>query len=160
AADQERRARGGQLQGEQAVNDKQRDLGERRAQKAATVAEGEGQRQEALALPREAELKGTPRAQAKAHAAKARVSAPAAAEAETGKIRALGAAQADAIRAVNEAIRQGGDAYLALKQLELLPQITPSIAQALSQAKLVNISSGTGAEGRGAAGGATDQITG
>lgn len=160
AADQERRAREAQLAAEQAINDKQRDLEQRRAQNAAVVAEAEARRQDALAVQREAELKATQIAQANADAARVRVQAEANAEAEAVKIRALGAAQADAIRAVNEAIRQGGDAYLALRQLELLPQITPSIAQALSQAKLVNINSGGGAEGRGAAGGATDQITG
>ncbi len=160
AADQERRAREAQLGAEQAINDKQRDLEQRRAQNAATVAEAEAKRQDALAIQREAELKATQIAQANADAARVRVQAEAAADAEAFKIRALGTAQADAIRAVNEAIAQGGTAYLALRQLELLPQITPSIASALAQAKLININSGSGAEGRGAAGGATDQITG
>lgn len=160
AADQERRAREAQLIAEQAVNDKQRDLEQRRAENAAKIAEAEAIKQDALAKQRESELKATQIAQANADAARARIAAEAAAEAEAVKIRALGAAQADAIRAVNEAIEAGGNAYLALKQLELLPQITPAIAQALAQAKLVNIHSGSGAEGRGAAGGATDQITG
>ena len=160
AADQERRAREAQLTAEQAINDKQRDLEQRRAQNAATVAEAEAKRQDALAVQREAELKATQLAQANADAARVRVQAEAAADAEAVKIRALGSAQADAIRSINEAIKQGGDAYLALRQLELLPQITPAIAQALAQAKLVNINSGSGAEGRGAAGSATDQITG
>jgi flotillin len=171
AADQDRRAKEAQLQAEQAVNDKQRDLEQRRAQNAATIAEAEATRQTALAKQREAELKATQIAQANADAARmrvqadadadrVRVQAEAAAEAEAVKIRALGAAQADAIRAVNSAIREGGDAYLALRQLEMLPQITPSIAQALAQAKLININSGTSAEGSGAAGSATDQISG
>jgi len=158
AADQERRAREAQLTAEQAINDKQRDLEQRRAQNAATVAEAEAQKQNALAVQREAELKATQLAQAHADAARVRVQAEAAADAEAVKVRTLGAAQADAIRAVNEAIRQGGDAYLALRQLEILPQIVPSIAAALAQAKLVNISGG-GDKG-GAAGAATDQITG
>ena len=159
-ADQERRAREAQLAAEQAINDKQRDLEQRRSQNAAVIAEAETRRQEAVAGQREAELKATQIAQATADAARVRIQAEAAADAEAVKIRALGAAQADAIRAINEAIHEGGSAYLALKQLELLPQITPSIAQALSQAKMININSGTSAEGRGAAGGATDQITG
>lgn len=160
AADQERRAREAQLGAEQAINDKQRDLEQRRAENAAQVAQAEARKQDALATQREAELKATQIAQANADAARVRVQAEAAAAAEAVKIRQLGAAQADAIRAVNEAIREGGDAYLALRQLEILPQITPAIASALAQAKLVNINSGSGAEGRGAAGGATDQITG
>lgn len=159
AADQERRAREAQLAAEQAINDKQRDLEQRRAQNAATVAEAEAQKQNALAVQREAELKATQLAQAHADAARVRVQAEANADAEAVKIRALGAAQADAIRAVNEAIKQGGDAYLALRQLEILPQITPEIAKALAQAKLINISGG-GSDGRGAAGEATSQITG
>ena len=160
SADQERRAKEAQIIAEQAVNNRQRELDQRRAENAATVAEAEAKKQDALALQRESELKATQIAQANADAARTRIAAEANAAAEAVKIRALGAAQADAIRAVNEAIQQGGNAYLALKQLELLPQITPSIAQALSQAKLININSGSGAEGRGAAGGATDQITG
>ena len=159
AADQERRSREAQLTAEQAINDKQRDLEQRRAQNAATIAEAEAQKQTALAVQREAELKATQLAQASADASRVRIQAEAAADAEAVKVRTLGLAQADAIRAVNEAIKQGGDAYLALKQLELLPQITPAIAQALAQAKLINISGGS-ADGRGAAGDATSQITG
>ncbi len=158
AADQERRSREAQLTAEQAINDKQRDLEQRRAENAATVAEAEAKKQIALAIQREAELKATQVAQANADAARVRIQAEAAADAEAVKIRALGAAQADAIRAVNEAISQGGNAYLALKQIELLPEVIPAIAQALAQAKLVNISSG--GDARGAAGAATDQITG
>ncbi|MDQ2798010.1 MAG: hypothetical protein M3Y13_00010, partial [Armatimonadota bacterium] len=159
AADQERRAREAQLAAEQAINDKQRDLEQRRALNAATIAEAEAQKQTALAVQREAELKATQLAQANADAARVRIQAEAAADAEAVKVRTLGLAQADAIRAVNEAIKQGGEAYLALRQLEILPQITPAIAQALAQAKLINISGG-GSDGRGAAGEATSQITG
>jgi len=158
AADQERRAREAQLAAEQSINDKQRDLEQRKAENAATVAEAEAKKQTALAIQREAELKATQIAQASADAARVRIQAEAAADAEAVKVRTLGAAQADAIRAVNEAISQGGNAYLALKQIELLPQITPAIAGALASAKLVNISSG--GDARGAAGAATDQITG
>ena len=158
AADQERRAREAQLTAEQAINDKQRDLEQRRALNAATVAEAEAQKQKALAIQRGAELEATQLAQANADASRVRIQAEAAADAEAVKIRALGAAQADAIRAVNEAIKDGGNAYLALKQIEILPQIIPEIAKALAQAKLINIS-GMG-DSRGAAGNATDQITG
>ena len=158
SADQERRAKEAQLTAEQAINDKQRDLEQRRAQNAATVAEAEATKQTALAIQREAELKATQIAQANADAARVRIQAEAAADAEAVKVRTLGLAQADAIRAVNEAIQQGGNAYLALKQIEMIPLIVPAIAEALANAKLINIS-GAG-DGRGAAGGATDQITG
>ena len=158
AADQTRRAKEAQLVADQAVNDKQRDLEQRRAQNAATVAAAEADRQIALAKQREAELKATVIAQANADAERVRVQAEANAAAEAVRIRALGEAQADAIRAVNEAVAQGGEAYFALKQLELLPQITPDIAKALANAKLIQISGG--GDARGAAGAATDQITG
>ena len=169
AADQERRAKEAQLSAEQAINDKQRELEQRRAQNIATIAEAEALKQTALAVQRTAELKATQiaqatadgervRIQASAEAERVRIQAEANAQAEAVKVRALGLAQADAIRAVNDAIAQGGNAYLALKQIELLPEITPHIANALANAKLINISGG--GDERGAAGAATDQITG
>lgn len=155
-ADQERRAREAQLAAEQAVNDKQRDLEQRRAQNAAVIAQAEAEKQEALRALREAELRATQIAQATADAEKLKVNAEAQAEAEAIKLVKVAQAQAEAIREVNKAIAEGGDAYLALRQLEMLPQIAPVIANALAQAKLVNISS----DGKGAAGGATEQVMG
>ena len=155
-ADQERRAREAQLAAEQSVNDKQRDLEERRAQNAAVIANADALKQDALRSLREAELRATQITQASADAEKMKVNATAQAEAEAIRIRTVASAQAEAIREVNQAIAEGGDAYLALRQLEMLPQIAPAIANALAQAKLVNISS----DGKGAAGGAADQITG
>ncbi len=154
-ADQERRAREAQLAAEQAVNDKQRDLEQRRAQNAAVIAQAEAEKQEALRGLREAELRATQIAQASADAEKMKVQISAQAEAEAIRLRKVASAQADAIRDVNKAIAEGGDAYLALRQLEMLPQIAPMIANALAQARLVNIAS----DGRGAANGAADQIT-
>lgn len=155
-ADQERRAREAQLAAEQAVNDKQRDLEQRRAQNAAVIAAAEAEKQDALRALREAELRATQIAQASADAEKLKVQAQAQAEAEYIKLRRIAEAQADAIRLVNAAIAEGGQDYLTLRQLEMLPQIAPVIGQALASAKLVNISS----DGKGAAGGAADQITG
>lgn len=154
-ADQERRAREAQLAAEQAINDKQRELDQRKAQNAASVAEAEAKKQEALATQRAAELKATQIAQANADAERVRVQAEAAAEAEAIRLRKVASAQADAIKDVNAAIQQGGEAYLRLRQLEMVPTVAPVIANALAQAKLVNISS----DGHGAAGGAADQIT-
>ncbi len=155
-ADQERRAREAQLAAEQAVNDKQRDLEERRAENAVVIAQAEAKKQAALQELREAELRATQIAQARADAEKMEVQATAQANAEAIKLRTVALAQAEAIREINHAIAEGGDAYLQLKQLEMLPQIAPSIANALAQAKLINIS---GDPTRGAAGNATDHIT-
>ena len=154
-ADQERRAKEAQLGAEQAVNDKQRELEQRKAENAAVIAQAEAQKQAALETLREAELKATQLAQAGADAQKVKVQAEAAAEAEAIRLRTVAAAQAEAIRQVNQAVAEGGQAYLALRQLEMIPEIAPAIANALAQARLVNISS----DGRNAAGGATDQIT-
>jgi flotillin len=155
-ADQERRSREAQLGAEQAVNDKQRDLEERRAQNAAVVAAADAKKQDALRELRQAELRATQITQATADAERLKVNAEAEAEAEAIRLRKVASAQAQAIREVNQAIAEGGDAYLALRQLEMLPQIAPVIANALAQAKLVNIAS----DGKGAANGAADQITG
>jgi flotillin len=154
-ADQERRSKQAQLAAEQAVNDKQRELEQRRAENAAIIATAEAQKQEALQLLREAELRATQTAQANADAQRMKIAAEASAESEAIKLRTVATAQAEAIRQVNQAIAEGGQGYLALRQLELIPEIAPAIANALANARMVNISS----DGRSAAGGATDQIT-
>ena len=154
-ADQERRAREAQLTAEQAINDKQRELDQRKAQNASAVATAEAEKQTSLGILREAELKATQIAQANADAERVKVQAEAQAEAEAIKLRKIASAQADAIRDVNAAIQQGGEAYLRLRQLEMIPTVVPAIANALAQARLVNISS----DGKGAANGAADQIT-
>ncbi|HEY3781730.1 MAG TPA: hypothetical protein VGL56_11635 [Fimbriimonadaceae bacterium] len=154
-ADQERRAREAQLTAEQAISDKQRELDQRKAQNAATVATAEAEKQTSLGILREAELKATQIAQANADAERVKVQAEAQAEAEAIKLRKIASAQADAIRDVNAAIQQGGEAYLRLRQLEMIPTVAPVIANALAQARLVNISS----DGHGAANGAAEQIT-
>ncbi len=156
-ADQERRAREAQLAAEQAISDKTRDLDRRKAENAAQVAEAEADKQTSLGKLREAELRATQIAKAMADADQLKVSATAEAEAEAIKLRRIAEAQAEAIDLVNQAMMQGGDAFLKLKQLEMVPLIAPVIAQALAEAKLVNISGG--GEG-GAAGEATNQITG
>ena len=70
-------------------------------------------------------------------------------------------AQADRIRLVNEAIAAGGENYLRYRQVEMLPQIAPLIADALAKARMVTInSSGESGHGDGAPGATTDNITG
>lgn len=164
-AEQERRAQEAKLAAARVISDRDRELQKTRAENAAQIAQAEALRQDSLAVQRASELKATQIAQAQADAERARVQAQGEADAERVRLitiaqgeaertRVLAAAQAEAIRTINQAIAQGGDSYLKLKQLELLPQIAPQIAQALSQARLINIS-GTG----NAADGATSQIT-
>ena len=165
-AEQERRAQEARLAALQSVSDKERDLERRRAENAAQIAHAEALKQDALAVQRTAELKATQIAQATADAERNKVDARGMAEAESvrlitvaqgeaERVRLIASAQAEAIQKVNEAIAQGGEGYLRLRQLEMLPQIAPDIAAALAQARIINISgSGDAAEG------VTGQITG
>jgi len=142
AANQARRAKEAQLEAERAISDKQRELEQTKASNAALIAQAEAKRQEAQGLMRIAELDATQIAQAKADAAKVRLEAEASADAEAIRIRRIADATAESIQKVNEAIQSGGESYFRYRQIEMLPQIAPVIADALSEAKLVTIASG------------------
>lgn len=142
AANQNRRAKEAQLDAERAISDKQRELEQTRASNAALIAQAEAKRQAAAGVQREAELDATQIAQAKADAARVRIEAEASADAEAIKIRRLAEATAESIQKVNQAIQAGGEAYFRYRQIEMLPQIAPVIAEALSDAKLVTIAGG------------------
>src|ERR1051325_8761397 len=143
SAQQARRAKEAQLEAERAISDKQRELEQTKASNAALVAQAEAKRQQAQGVQREAELDATQIAQAKADAERVRIEAAAAAEAEAIRIRRIAEAQAEAIQKVNDAIKAGGEAYFRYRQIEMLPQIAPAIADALSEAKLVTIAGGS-----------------
>jgi flotillin len=155
AANQTRRAREAQLEADRAISDKQRELEQTRAANAALIAQAEAKKQDALAIQRTSELDATQIAQARADAERVRIEAQAAAEAEAIRIKTVAAAQAESIEKVNAAIASGGESYFRYRQIEMLPQIAPAIAQALAEAKLVTISS----DGRGAADSTTHNIT-
>lgn len=156
AAQQTRRAREAQLEAERAISDKQRELEQTRASNAALIAQAEAKKQDALAVQRTAELDATQIAQARADAERVRITAQAASEAEAIRIRTVAAANAESIQKVNEAIQAGGESYFRYRQIELLPQVAPAIAEALAQARLVTISS----DGQAAPDAATHSITG
>jgi flotillin len=146
SANQSRRAKEAQLEAERAISDKQRELEQTRASNAALVAQAEAKRQEAAGVQRVAELDATQIAQARADAARVRLEAEAAADAEAIRIRRIADATAESIQKVNQAIQAGGESYFRYRQIEMLPQIAPVIADALSAARLVTISNGeTGA---------------
>jgi flotillin len=142
AANQSRRAKEAQLEAERAISDKQRELEQTRAANAALIAQAEAKRQEAAGVQRVAELDATQIAQARADAAKVRLEAEAAADAEAIRIRKIAEATAESIQKVNQAIQAGGESYFRYRQIEMLPQIAPVIADALSEAKLVTIAGG------------------
>jgi flotillin len=144
SAQQARRAKEAQLEAERVISDKQRELEQTRASNAALIAQAEAKKQEALGGQREAELDATQIAQAKADAERVRIDAQAQAQAEAIRIKTVAEATAESIRQINEAIRVGGENYFRYRQLELLPQVAPALADALGQAKLVTIAGGEG----------------
>jgi flotillin len=156
AALQTRRAKEAQLEADRVISDKQRELEQTKAANAALIAAAEAKKQDALAIQRTSELDATQIAQARADAERVRIEAQAAAEAEAIRITTVAQAQAESIRKVNEAIREGGESYFRYRQIEMLPQVAPTIAEALASAKLVTVSGG----GMGAAESTTNQIAG
>jgi flotillin len=142
AATQSRRAKEAQLDAERAISDKQRELEQTKASNAALIAQAEAKRQEAQGLMRTAELDATQIAQARADAARVRLAAEASADADAIRIRKIADATAESIQKVNQAIEAGGESYFRYRQIEMLPQIAPVIAEALAQAKMVTISNG------------------
>ena len=156
-AQQARRAKEAQLEAERVISDKQRELEQTKASNAALIAESEAKKQTALGFQRVAELDATQIAQARADAEKMRIDAEARAKAEAIRITTVAQANAESIQKVNEAIKAGGESYFRYRQIEMIPQIAPMIAEALSRARLVTIS-GDSAEG-GAAQSATSNIT-
>jgi flotillin len=156
-AQQARRAKEAQLEAERVISDKQRELEQTKASNAALIAEAEAKKQTALGTQRVAELEATQIAQARADAERMRIDAEARAKAEAIRITTVAQANAESIQKVNEAIKAGGEAYFRYRQIEMIPEIAPMIAEALSRARLVTIS-GDSAEG-GAAQSATSNIT-
>jgi flotillin len=156
AALQTRRAKEAEIDAERVISDRQRELEQTRASNAALVAEAEAKKQSALATQRIAELEATQIAQARADAERVRIEAEAQARAEAIRITTVAEATAESIRMVNLAIQQGGEAYFRYKQIEMLPDVAPFIADALGKARMVTISSG----GETAAESTTNSITG
>lgn len=157
AAQQNLRAKQAQLEADRSVSNAQRDLEKTRAENSALVAQAEALRQDAIAVQRGAELRATQIAQATADAERVKIDAEAQAQAEAVRIERVAHAQATSIREVNQAIAEGGEAYLRYRQLEMVPEIAPQIAGALAKAKLITISGGS--NGENAAQGTTNQIS-
>jgi flotillin len=121
------------------------------------ISEAEAKKQTALGIQRVAELEATQIAQARADAERLRIDAEARARAEAIRITTVAQANAESIQKVNEAIKAGGESYFRYRQIEMIPQIAPVIADALAKARLVTISGDS--SGGGAAESATSSIT-
>ena len=162
---QARRAKEAQLEADRAISDKQRELEQTRLANDALIAAAEARKQDALAGHRESELRATQIAEATAGAETVRIAAEANARAEAIRITTVAEANAESIRRVNEAIAQaGGENFFRYRQIEMLPELVPVIANALAQARLVTIQTGGGGDGGGgqnnAAGVTTESIAG
>ena len=133
-AQQVRRAREAQLESDRAVSDRERELEQARSDNAGLIAQAKAKQQTI---------------EAEANAQRVRAEAEAAQEALRGaqfglaldealRITKIAAAQADGFRKVNDTIREGGDSYFRYRLIEMLPKLTPAIAQALTNANLVS----------------------
>jgi flotillin len=142
AANQNRRAKEAQLGAERSISDKQRELEQTRLGNAVLIAQAQAKLQDALERQKASELKATQIVQANADSEAVQIAAE---------------ARAEQIRKIAEAIREGGEQFLRYRQIEMLPDIAPAIAQALAHAKLITIRSS--AEGGDAASSTTDSIT-
>lgn len=154
SAQQSRRAKEAQLEAERVISDKQRELEQTQAANAALIAQAQAKKQDALAVQRRSELDATQIAQATADAERVKIEAQAAAEAEAIRIIRVAEATSESIAKVNAAIQAGGESYFRYRQIEMLPQIAPVIAEALSDAKMITISN----DGTSAPEGTTNNI--
>jgi flotillin len=145
AAAQARRGREAELEAERLVSEKERELAQTRAQNSALIAEATARQQEV---------------QARAGAERIRIEAEAAQQALRGaqfgltldealRITKIAATQADGFRKINDAIREGEDSFFRYRLIEMLPQLTPGIAEALANSKLLSNSNASAASSDG-----------
>ena len=144
-AQEEQRARIAQLEAAQKVNDQERALNMQIASNGASIARAEAEKQMAVRSQREAELAATQITQAKADAEKNVIMQEADGRAIAARILAVAQAEAEAIRLKAVALAESGQAYLDLKRLEMAPDLTREVANALSNGQFINF--GTSGEG-------------
>ena len=144
-AQEEQRARIAQLEAAQKVNDQERALNMQIASNGASIARAEAEKQMAVRSQREAELAATQITQAKADAEKNVIMQEADGRAIATRILAIAQAEAEAIRLKAVALAESGQAYLDLKRLEMAPDLTREVANALSNGQFINF--GTSGEG-------------
>ena len=156
-AQEEQRARIAQLEAAQKVNDQERALNMQIASNGASIARAEAEKQMAVRAQREAELNATQITQAKADAEKNVIMQEADGRAIAARIMAVAHAEAEAIRMKAVALAESGQAYLDLKRLEMAPELTREVAQALSNGQFVNFGT-TGDGGHSAAASGSDDV--
>ena len=146
-AQEEQRARIAQLEAAQKVNDQERALNMQIASNGASIARAEAEKQAAVRQWREAELGANQITQARADAEQNVIQQEAEGRAQAARIKAVAEAEAGAIRLKAIALMEAGGAYLDLRRLEMAPELTRQIAEALSNGQFVNFgTSGGGGE--------------
>jgi len=146
-AQEEQRARIAQLEAAQKINDQERALNMQIASNGASIARAEAEKQTAVRGMREAELGANQLTQARADADQNVIEQEAEGRAQAARIRAIAQAEAEAIRMKALALAEAGGAYLDLKKLELAPELTAQVANALQNSQFVNFGSSGGSGG-------------
>jgi flotillin len=146
-AQEEQRARIAQLEAAQKINDQERALYTQIASNGASIARAEADKQSAVRQQREAELNASQITQARADAEQNVINQEAEGRAQAARIRAIAQAEGEAIRIKALALMEAGGAYLDLRRLEMAPELTAQVANALSNSQFVNFGSSGGAGG-------------
>jgi flotillin len=146
-AQEEQRARIAQLEAAQKINDQEKALNMQIASNGASIAKAEAEKQSAVRQQREAELNASQITQARADAEQNVINQEAEGRAQAARIRAIAQAEAEAIRIKAQALMEAGGAYLDLRRLEMAPELTAQVANALSNSQFVNFGSSGGAGG-------------
>ena len=158
-AQEEQRARVAQLEAQQKVNDQEKNLNMQIASNGASIARAEAEKQAAVREQREAQLAASQITQARADAEQNIIQQEADGKAQAARIRAVAEAEADAIRMKAHSLMAAGQGYLDLRRLEMAPELTRQVANALANGQFVNF--GTSGEGghSAAASGAADVMS-
>ena len=143
-AQEEQRARIAQLEAAQKINDQERALNMQIASNGASIARAEAEKQAAVRGMREAELGANQLTQARADADQNVIEQEAEGRAQATRIVAIARAEAEGIRLKALALAEAGGAYLDLKKLELAPELTAQVANALQNSQFVNFGSSGG----------------
>jgi flotillin len=146
-AQEEQRARIAQLEAAQKINDQEKALNMQIASNGASIAKAEAEKQAAVRQQREAELNASQITQARADAEQNVINQEAEGRAQAARIRAVAQAEAEAIRIKAQALMEAGGAYLDLRRLEMAPELTAQVANALSNSQFVNFGGSGGGSG-------------
>jgi flotillin len=158
-AQEEQRARIAQLEAAQKINDQERALNMQIASNGASIARAEAEKQAAVRQQREAELNANQITQARADADQTVIQQEAEGRGQAARIKAIAEAEAGAIRMKALALVEAGGAYLDLRRLEMAPELTRQVADALSNSQFVNFGTSGGAGGdHGAVTTASDDV--